>query len=198
MPDPIDISRLDEALGLLAERLRLAGAEPQEIVVCGGSSLIARGYVSRVTRDVDVVARRVRGQPGFVSAKDLPAILVKEAARVAADLRLPADWFNSAAHGIFDLGFPEGFEGRLESKRYGSHLEVWFIGRLDQIHFKLHAAVDRDGGRHLTDLLALKPNAEELLQAARWTRIHDPSEGFRFNLSELLKQLSHGDVAKQL
>jgi hypothetical protein len=43
MTQPLNTERLDEALTLLAERLKLTVAEPQELVVCGGSSLIARG-----------------------------------------------------------------------------------------------------------------------------------------------------------
>jgi hypothetical protein len=62
MTSSLNTERLDEALSLLSERLRLVAAEPQELVVCGGSSLIARGYVSRVTCDVDVLARRCAEQ----------------------------------------------------------------------------------------------------------------------------------------
>lgn len=53
-----DTRRLDEALNLLSERLELAQSPHYELIVCGGSSLIARGFGSRVTQDVDVVARR--------------------------------------------------------------------------------------------------------------------------------------------
>jgi hypothetical protein len=34
-------------------------------------------------------------------------------------------------------------------------------------------------GKHLTDLKALKLTEAELLDAARWSRTHDPSEGYR-------------------
>ena len=68
MPDGLNSERLVEALTLLGERLRLVGAAPQELVVCGGSSLIAAGFVSRVTRDIDVLALRVRGEE-IISAR---------------------------------------------------------------------------------------------------------------------------------
>lgn len=55
------LSQLEDALTLLGDRLRLAGLPPQEIVVCGGTSLIARGFVSRATKDVDILARRTPG-----------------------------------------------------------------------------------------------------------------------------------------
>lgn len=41
----IDISKLNEALIVLNEQLMLADAEPQHLVVCGGSALIATGLV---------------------------------------------------------------------------------------------------------------------------------------------------------
>ena len=53
---PIDISKLNEALLLLNEQLILTDAPATEIVVCGGSALIATGLVPRTTQDVDIVA----------------------------------------------------------------------------------------------------------------------------------------------
>ena len=47
---------LDQALALLAERLRFNSAQPQHLVVCGGSGLIALDLMPRTTADVDVVA----------------------------------------------------------------------------------------------------------------------------------------------
>ena len=49
---PIDISKLHEALLLLNEQLILLDAPETEIVVCGGSALIATGLVPRTTQDV--------------------------------------------------------------------------------------------------------------------------------------------------
>ena len=54
-------------------------------------------------------------------------------------------------------------------------MTVYFIGRLDQIHFKLYAAADQRDGTHLADLRALKPTDEELETAARWAMTHDVS-----------------------
>ena len=194
----IDMSRLDEALGLLSERLRLDGAAPQEIVICGGSSLIARGYVSRATRDVDVLAWRLRGQARFISSRPLSETLVVASKRVAADLGLPANWFNDGPADLFEMGLPAGFEDRLTSRHYGSHLIGWFIDRIDQIHFKLYAAADQGPGQHVDDLLALKPTAHELLAASRWAFTHDVSPGFRSIVRDMLKQLGHEEITKDL
>lgn len=197
MPGQLNLDRLNEALTLLAERLHLAAVEPQELVVCGGSSLIARGYVSRVTRDVDVVARRVRGE-GLLSARPLPPKLLEAAARVAADLGLPPRWLNNEPADLFEMGLPDGFSNRLQSHVYGAHLTIWFIDRIDQIHFKLYAAADQGPGYHVDDLLALQPTSGELLSAARWTFTHDVSPGFRELMRDILTQLGHADVARQL
>jgi hypothetical protein len=82
-------------------------------------------------------------------------------------------------------------------RHYGSGLSIGFISRRDQIFLKLHAAVDRDGGRHLQDLIELAPTKTELRDAAAWTLTQDPSEGFLFNLNMLLKQIGHEDPDAQ-
>ena len=198
MPPRFPLKQLEDALTLLGDRLRLAGLPPQEIIVCGGTSLIARGFISRATRDVDVLARRTRGTE-FVSARNLPPEFTEAAARIAVDLGLPANWLNSDPVDLFEMGMPEGFEARLLSKSYG-HLTAWYLGRIDQIHLKLYATVDCGPGpsRHLHDLQALVPTGEELLAAAHWAMTHDVSEPFRHNLQTQLKEIGHAAIAVQL
>jgi hypothetical protein len=96
------------------------------------------------------------------------------------------------------MGLPEGCIERLEAHSYRSHLIVWFVGRLDQIHFKLYAAADQGPGRHVDDLLALQPTSNELLAAARWACSHDVSPDFRGIVRDMLKKLGHAVVAAQL
>jgi hypothetical protein len=76
----------------------------------------------------------------------------------------------------------------------GPGLTVHFASRLDQIHFKLYALVDQGVGKHEQDLRALHPTTDELIQAARWTRTHDPSVGFREMLDEALRYLGVEDA----
>jgi len=54
--------------------------------------------------------------------------------------------------------------------------------------------VDQGAGKHEADLRALNPTRDELLAAARWTRTHDPSEGFREQLVAALAYLEVEDV----
>ncbi|MGH3112456.1 MAG: hypothetical protein ACRDOP_03210, partial [Gaiellaceae bacterium] len=62
------------------------------------------------------------------------------------------------------------------------------------IHFKLDAMVDQGAGRHEADLRALDPTPDELVAGARWTRKHDPSEGFRQELVAVLAHLGVTDA----
>jgi hypothetical protein len=92
------------------------------------------------------------------------------------------------------LGLPDGFMERLTRREYGASLTVRYASRIDQIHFKLHATVDRGGGKHFADLRALEPTPDELVAAARWARTHDPSEGFRIVLLEVLAYFGVNDA----
>lgn len=198
MNEQLNAQGLDEVFRLLDGRLTRAGAPPVHLVVCGGAALIAAGLLSRTTRDVDVVALLDERQC-LIAPVPLPDHLVKAAGEVAEVLNLPKDWLNNGPSrdqgGIFQMGLPSGLQGRLHPKEYGERLTVWFIDRVDQIHFKLYAAVDR-GGYHINDLEALKPTDAELVQAARWTLTHDVSDEFRGLLKTLLERLGYGDVAE--
>lgn len=182
---PLDSQRAALLLDALGEQLAAAGA-PFELVVVGGSALLALGLVDRVTRDVDVVALRV---DGLLSPADpFPEPLARARDRVARDFVLPSDWLNPGPSSLLQLGLPDGFESRLTPRAYGHSLTVHYASRVDQIHLKLYAMVDQGPGRHEADLRALRPMPAELLAAARWTRTHDPSSGFR---SELIAALRH-------
>jgi hypothetical protein len=201
MWNPMNPQNLDRAFTLLAGRLDLAQTEPVRLVVCGGSALIATGLSQRTTRDVDVVAM-MDASNQLVTPDPLPDFLVKAAEEVARDLGLFDGWLNNGPSrddgGLFQMGLPAGLVGRLTGKNYGQRLAVHFIGRLDQIHFKLYAAADQRDGTHLNDLKALHPSPSELEAAARWAMTHDVSEGFRMVLKELLTQLGHESVAKSI
>ncbi len=190
---------LNRALNLLGELLAVRDHPHQHFVVCGGSSLLALGLVSRTTtQDVDILARV--DADGLVTPRPLPDWLLAAAGEVARQLDLPEDWLNDrvAEETLFSCGLPEGLQQRLTLRNYGPKLSISYIGRRDQIFLKLHAAVDRDGGRHLQDLLDLEPAADELLDAAKWTRTQDPSEGFLMLLGEMLKHLGHEKLIAQL
>ena len=92
---------------------------------------------------------------------------------------LSDDWLNPGPTELLRFGLPLGFAERVQRRQYGS-LAVQVASRFDQICFKLYAAVDQGPrSKHAADLRGLEPTPEELLTAARWTRTHDPSDGYR-------------------
>jgi hypothetical protein len=190
-----------EALHLLNGRLALDGAPRYNLVVCGGTALNATGLISRTTRDVDIVALMDDGEV-LLDPAPLPQPLVDAALVVAEDLGLPKDWLNngpsSGDGGLFRLGLPDGIERRLIWKTYGEKLRVGFIHRFDQIHFKLYAAVDQQGGYHADDLQMLIPTENELLEAARWAKTHDPSKGFLQGLKWFLGEFGYGYLVPRI
>ena len=192
----IDEKRLYQALKLLEELLGLAQAPHFELAVCGGSALIATGLVRRTTRDVDVVAM-LKENMEPVDPEPFPVALEQAARKVSTTLGLPHDWLNCGPCDLFRMGLPEGFVRRLEKHNIGPCLNVYFIGRLDQIYFKLYASVDR-GGYHIDDLLALHPADEELVDAAKWSMTHDVSEGYAAMLKELLRRIGYASVAEKI
>jgi hypothetical protein len=170
-----------------------------EIVVCGGSALILTGLVPRTTTDVDIVALLKSGV--LRSPHPLPPDLARAAVEVAEDLALDPTWLNNGPSrgegGLFQMGLPDGFVSRLTLQSYGECLRVHFIDRVDQIHFKLYASVDR-GGYHIEDLRALTPTTTELEAAGRWCMTHDVSAGFRLGLTRLLRDLGYEEAADRL
>jgi hypothetical protein len=178
-----DAQHAEQLLAALSEQLAARG-ESHTIVVVGGSALVALGFVSRPTRDVDVVAL-VQGEE-LISAKPLPDGLLAAVKLVSDDFGLPERWLNSGPTTLLDFGLPSGFLDRGERRDYGPALEVIFASRLDQVHFKLYAVVDQGGGRHLDDLQALSPTEAELLKAAAWSETQDNSAGYREVLDKVL------------
>jgi hypothetical protein len=178
------LSALGEQLAALDQRF--------ELIVVGGSGLLALGLIKRATRDVDLIA--LRSGDELRKAKPLPASLEAARNRVARDFALPADWLNPGPTDLLEFGLPDGFIDRLERRDYGDSLTVYFASRFDQIHFKLYALVDQGPGKHEADLRALSPTEEELVKAARWSRSHDPSEGYEQILREVLTHMGVRDA----
>ncbi|MGC1165932.1 MAG: DUF6036 family nucleotidyltransferase [Solirubrobacterales bacterium] len=175
----------------LGEQLSAVG-ERYELVVIGGSGLLALGVIERSTRDVDLVA--LRSGDELHSAKPLPEPLCIARDRVARDFSLAGEWLNAGPTGLLDFGLPEGFLGRLERRDYDDGLTVHLASRYDQIHFKLYALVDQGPGKHEDDLRALEPSEDELRAAAQWARSHDPSEPFARILRQVLSHLGVEDA----
>jgi len=200
MAKPFDKTRIDQALTLLDARLRRNDAATQRLVICGGSALIIAGIVSRTTKDFDIVALMDQSEH-LIEPVPLPQELLTAAKEIAPFLEVDDAWLNNGPSrgegGLFQLGLPDGLASRLTRQVVGSHLTVYWIGRLDQICFKLDAAADQ-GGRHLVDLRALKPSENDLEFAARWATGNNVSAEYKWLLVELIKQLGYEKLASRL
>jgi len=86
--------QFDKALRLLDGRLAIVNAPGYNLVVCGGTALIATELIMRTTRDVDIVAM-ADDKGGLIDPAPLPEQLINAASEVADDLGLPKDWLNN-------------------------------------------------------------------------------------------------------
>ncbi|MDY6795769.1 MAG: nucleotidyl transferase AbiEii/AbiGii toxin family protein [Actinomycetota bacterium] len=180
---------LDEQLGLEGHHI--------ELVVCGGTALNVLGLASRSTKDIDVVGIIEGGETLELHEADLEGWFRESAGRVARDFDLPDEWINNGPTSMVRTGLPEGFVTRLITKRYGDNLVVHYSSRVDLIHFKLYAAVDRQG-RHIEDLRKLEPSPQEMETAGLWCMNQDPSEPFKEELIKLLEWMGYEDVAGKI
>ncbi len=194
---------LEKSLNLLAMVLERADAYIASLVVCSGSSLIATNLVLRTTKDVDILALYDDAK-GIHSAEPLPQALLNAAEVVADEMGLIENWLNNGPRMLVNdklpnKGLPEGFENRLIKKKYGERLCIYFVARLDQIHFKLFAAADKGGpSYHLDDLLALDPSVSELEAAAKWAMLQDPSSGFKDTLRAMFKVIGYDSLLERI
>jgi hypothetical protein len=190
---------LNEILFALDRQIEFHGGSPIGLLVCGGTALAALGLIARTTKDVDVMAGVEETDEGLRIFKitRFPGWLLQAANTIARDFGLPEEWLNLGPASQMDLGLPSGIEGRLVKKSYGDHLVVYFIGRRDQIFFKLYAAVDRND-YHVQDLVALRPTDKEMEAAARWVLTQDVSQEFRLILKDFLKKHDHEPIADRI
>jgi hypothetical protein len=191
---------IEEVFMALSEQLDALSSGLIEMVVCGGAALNILGYVQRTTEDVDVIAfvnKNKQGKNVLVKASPMKSALLEAARRVQRDFDLKENWLNAGPSSVMDLSLPDGLMDRVETRTYGKNLIIHLLGRYDQIHFKLYAAVDQ-GGKHVDDLMALRPTAGELEKAAHWSMTHDPSNGYKTVLKSFLEQIGYKDVADKL
>lgn len=185
----LDQTSLDAALTAVGDLLE-ERKHRLEVVAIGGGSLLLLGLIERPTKDLDLVAIKV-GET-LVKPIPMPAALSEAAADVGKVMKLPTDWLNAGPAAMLDLGLPEGFLERTIRREYAG-LVIYLASRYDQICFKLYAAADDSPrGKHFADLRQLAPTSDELRRAAAWTVTHDPSDGFRSILDQVLAALGAG------
>ncbi len=157
-----------------------------EVAICGGTALNLSGLLERPTKDVDIV------YPEFWPETFSKAVYV-----TSQRFALKPDWMNRGPVDLLRMGLPQGYFDRCESLKFYNCLTFLITSRLDQIHFKLYACIDR-GGYHVDDLKALGPSQDELCQAAIWCFTHDVSEGFRKLMFSFFEQMGWHNVVQRL
>jgi hypothetical protein len=195
--------QIDGALQRLGSRLLYEYAEPIGLVICGGSALNVLNVARRTTRDVDVLSMVEETESGFVLRPDkaLPADFCEVVAWVAADLQLDEDWLNMGPKDVLTVyGAPKGMTDRWEERQYGPSLKAFFISRLDQVHFKLLAAMDAKArARHLEDLVyRIKPSEEEVRSAVEWLLGRETSPQFRDRLRLVVEALGYDNICSDI
>jgi hypothetical protein len=186
---------LDLALRRLNARLAYADMEPFEIVVCGGAAMIVLNLVSRPTRDVDVLAILKPKLEG-TDEPQLPSEVRRLVAEIGKELDIKDDWLNFGPVRLLRLGVSPGLLERATRVRYGEFLTVRFVDRLDQVAFKIFAAMDpKEGLRHLADLLEFKPTESEARHAATWLLDRNTSSDFTDKLRQVLDRIGHERIA---
>lgn len=186
----ISEKQLDEALDLLGSLLEESGVSIS-LVVAGGSALLAQKITSRNTHDVDVIAL----DGGDTRAYPFPAALTEAVARVARELDLAPNWLNNSMSLFLGRNqLPELVWWTLDTRTYGSRLQVSYIRRDGLILLKLHAALDRDEARDLTDLTALNPTAEETMRHLNWILEEIIEQTTHPKIELILNHLGHGHL----
>lgn len=198
---PLGAENLAEVLKALDRQIALRGGGPIGLVICGGSALAALGLTTRTTGDADVLGRAEEegGEVRIFPLPSLPMWLEEAARAVAGDFGLPGTWLNTGPAGQLGGGLPPGLSGRLIKSVCGPRLTVYYISRFDQIFFKLFASADRGpGDYHVSDLLALKPAAGEMAEAARWVLTQDAAPEFPGLLKDLLRKIGYAATAEEI
>jgi hypothetical protein len=177
---------INDILEALDRRIGVHGGVPSGLVVCGGTALSALVLkVMRTTRDMDVLGSVSGTENGVTiqSIKKFPEWLVEAADRVAG-FDLPERWLNLGPASQVESGLQRDLRRDCKEGLW-QYLTIYFISRIDQIHFKLYASVDQDG-YHVQDLFALKPTENEMEEAAKWVVTQDVLEVFRALLKDFL------------
>jgi hypothetical protein len=187
---------LEQALQTVGQVLQDRGLS-YDLVAIGGGALLLQGIVLRPTEDLDIVARA--GEDSWVYAKPFPEPLETAIRDVGHAMGLSLadsaekDWINPGPAILARLGLPEGFESRVEIRRYGG-LVLRLASRFDLIHLKLWAVTSstRRFRRRvdLDDLVALRPTPDEWRSAVRWcARLDGRPDFYRLEAKPILEEL---------
>jgi hypothetical protein len=151
-----------------------------DAVVIGGAALNLLGFISRPTKDYDILD------------PNIPAAVAQAAKDLAVSLRtkgemVPLDWLNNGPISLAPL-LPPGWQQRLQPAFSGRAIVLQSLGRPDLLKSKLFAYCDR--GTDLGDCLALAPTTEELRGALPWLEYQDANPDWPAHVRASLESLA--------
>ncbi|OGQ90400.1 MAG: hypothetical protein A2289_00290 [Deltaproteobacteria bacterium RIFOXYA12_FULL_58_15] len=158
----------------LAER----GLELRAVIV-GASALCLKGFITRPTRDVDILAPRLTRE-----LRDAVKDFAVEVRRQGGTL--DDDWLNDSP-GSLTRDLPPGWENRLQPAFAGVAIMFETLSRLDLLRSKVFALCDRT--KDLPDLLAMAPTTEELDEIQPWLEQRDGNPMWPAHVREVLADL---------
>lgn len=179
---------VESLLFAVGDLLKVQQKEVQ-IVVVGGTALNLLGLISRVTQDVDIIARMGEGNT-LINSEPLPEYLSQAIKIVAQDFDVPSDWMNTEISAQWQFGLPPNLKHDIEWRQY-NQLKVGLVKRRSLIALKLFAAVDRGKKSvHTNDLIQLKPSMAELQEAAKWVEEQDASDEFPSLIQDVIEYVN--------
>ena len=200
---PLSRNNTESLLDELADRLEFEGADPTELLVCGGTAMSLQSLHNRTTRDVDVLGSWNRELLDVV-CDDFTEIMKTCIQRVAENHPelegINENWVNLGPQHLARQGLPQGYQHRLRSMTFGKAalLTLHLLDRQDLISLKLYAAADRFSVRqdiHLDDLRRLNGNFDELDRSLEWIRTLKDFEEKRPEIQNVLERLGYDDLA---
>ncbi|MDD2710177.1 MAG: hypothetical protein PHV34_19510 [Verrucomicrobiae bacterium] len=198
----INRDRILQALEALGKLMELEEHQPVRLVCCGGAAMNILGTISRLTGDVDVICiaqlikGRIRLLPGMAVSNEFDKLV----GVVARKQGIKETWLNFGPASLLEFGLPPGVENRLKRRAFGKRLIVYFVSRMDQVHLKM-LAVMNPGKRqmvHLSDLMELKPRANEVKAAVAWLLKRKTSRPYRKSLAEVLDRIGYEQIAQSI
>lgn len=95
---------------------------------------------------------------------------------------------NAVVEAQWAQGLPPGIADDISWQNYGGGLDVGLVGRVTLIALKLYAAADsHPGSVHVQDLVALRPDPDELGDASAWVLTQDVAPEWPGLVSEVVE-----------
>lgn len=191
----LDAEKAEKMLSSLGDILEDQNVGPFDIVVCGSMAMILQGLIDRRTTDIDIIGLLKESDGDVrIEMQALERAFLDARQRVATFFDAPKTWLSVQARTLLQNGLPEDLVERAEVRSYGRMLNILLPCRLDLVTLKMWGAVGR-GQPDIEDLIEMEPTVEEVECGIAFCLEKGTD---RKKLSDVLKEIGHGDLAKRL